>query len=81
MAADRAKLCIEMHWEFLGGLSIGANSDALTLPLVTNPFIGDSCAILPRFSRYFNEQAVRATWQRAVTDLRCLELRQSKATT
>ena len=32
MAADRAKLCIEMYWEVVDGLTIGANPNALTLP-------------------------------------------------
>ena len=31
-AADRAKLCIERYWEAVGGLSIGAIADPLTLP-------------------------------------------------
>ena len=38
-AADRAKLCIEMYWEVVGGLSIGAYPNPANTPLT--PKIGD----------------------------------------
>ena len=31
-AADRTKLCIDMYWEFVGGLSIGATPDTQLSP-------------------------------------------------
>ena len=43
--ADRAKLCIDRHWEVVDGLSIGANPNPLTFPkigdLKTPPLIYD----------------------------------------
>ena len=33
MAADKAKPCMDRHWKVVGGLSIGANPNSLTLPI------------------------------------------------
>ena len=50
MAAYRAKLCIEGYLEVVGGLSIGATAEPLTLPHILK--IGDPKTSPPSLSNY-----------------------------